>query len=49
MFISTKPLKTAVVVVDGINSAQDGTFERWVLYSLLCASFAYCVRREIFG
>lgn len=49
MIISTKPLKTAVATIDGLNSVQDGTFDRWVLYSLICASFAYCVRRTVFG
>lgn len=46
--ISSKPLKASVVIIDGVNSVHDGEFEKWVLYSLVCASFAYCLRKSIF-
>lgn len=49
IMISSKPLKASVVVLDGLNASHTDTFEKWLIYSLLCASFAYCARRTIFG
>lgn len=46
--ISSKPLKAAIVVVDGVNATHTGDLEKWVLYSLTCATFAYLLRRSIF-
>lgn len=47
--ISSKPLKAAVVVIDGVNATKTGDLEKWVLYSLSCATFAYLLRRTIFA
>lgn len=47
--ISTKPLKVAVVTLDGLRAVENQELRRWVLYSLTCASFAYVVRKAIFS
>lgn len=47
--ISSKPLKASVVVIDGLNASKAGDLEKWVLYSLSCATFAYLLRRTLFA
>lgn len=49
IMISSKPLKTAIVVIDGVNAVEQDELRKWVLYSLSCASIAYCLRKIIFS